>query len=829
MITIKNFLLLFVLFAIVSGNNTFHPTPDREYDLLHSVIDIYIDLNARSVEGNVTHTLSLLAGQMDSISFNSKNIDVRSISIDGNNSKSFEVTKNKLIIPLDRDYNLDDLVTVNIEYKAVPKLGCFFVQPDSVYPEKHFQAWTQGEQMHNQHWVPLYDYPNDKSTFECILTVDTPYVAISNGALIEVKRSKGRRTFHWSESAPMVSYLISFVVGNYKEIKDHSSDTPVSYWVYPEHDRDDAIRSFGFTPEMLTVFNEYIGFPYPYEKYDQIIIEDFMWGGMENITLSHMSDRTMHTESVRPNHSSEWLVAHEVAHQWYGNLLTTRNWANIWLNEGITSFMEHIWAEHKYGFSEKEYYRYQEVRGVKYADVDKKPMVFFHYEDSNDLFDSNVYAKGAVVMNMLRNILGEKPFQKSLQYYTRENAYKNVESHDLKKAFEEITGKNLFWFFDQWMYAPGLPELTINHRYDKAKAGTVISVEQTQDTTVSSTFQLPFIVLIDDGTVNRFEGNLIKTKQEFFFPSKEPLMVVFDEGFQIPKFLKHKKSDRELTYQLLHAPNVNDRVWAAEEMGKKKTGNKNVKALFHAIKTDEFWGVRKEAAVALSKLKVRGKELQLINTYQNEQDERVKSEIINLFRGAKGKSAPEFLRDIILYEPNDYLVRSAVNSLAKINEDSLLKYMDFILGRESHNDIVRNSGIGKLSVIDPDSHYHQLLDLASYGGTSWSSRTTAVRELEKYIKDHPETLENMIHFLEDPNYRVRWTAINILCKYGGEEHLKKMIEITTDDLLGSMRFSSAKNHLKTRMKRRNAFPGALKISKKELSDIFDQMDQVRLD
>jgi len=614
-----------------------------------------------------------------------------------------------------------------------------------------------------------------------------------------------------------------------RAVKDHSSSVPVSYWVYPEHDRDDAMRSFGLTPEMLTVFNEYIGFSYPYEKYDQIIIEDFMWGGMENITLSHMSDRTMHTESVRSNHSSEWLVAHELAHQWFGDLLTTRNWANIWLNEGITSFMELIWAEHKYGFSEKEYYRYQEVRGVKYADGDKKPMVFFHYEDSNDLFDSNVYAKGAVVMNMLRNILGEKPFQKGLQYYTRENAYKNVESYDLKKAFEETTGKNLYWFFNQWMYTPGLPELTINHRYDKVKGGTVISVEQTQDTTVSSTFRLPFTVLIDDGTINRFEGNLIKTKQEFFFPSKEPLMVVFDEGFQIPKFMKHKKSDRELTYQLLHAPNVNDRVWAAEEMGKKKTGNKNVKALFHTMKSDEFWGVRKEAAAALSKLRVRGKELQLINIYQNEQDERVKSEIINLFRGAKGKSAPEFLRDIILYEPNDYLVHSAVNSLAKTNEDSLLKYMDFILGRESHNDIVRNSGIGKLSVIDPDSHYHQLLDLSSYGGTSWSSRTTAVRGLEKYIKDHPETLENMIHFLEDPNYRVRWTAINILCKYGGEDHLKKMIEITADDLLGEMQFSSGKNHLKTRMEKRNAFPGSLKISKKKLSDIFDQMDQVRLD
>lgn len=829
MIPIKKPIFLIILLSIAGVTEAFHPTPDRDYDLHHSVIDIYIDLNAKSIEGNVTHTLSFLSNGIDSISFNSKDIHVKSILIDGINNESFKTTKNQLLIPFNRDYSLDDTVIVSIDYEAEPKLGCFFVQPDSIYPEKHFQAWTQGEQMHNQHWVPLYDYPNDKSTFECILTVDTPFVAISNGALLDVKRYGDKRTYHWSESAPMVSYLISFVVGEYREVKDNSSSVPVSYWVYPEHDRNDAMRSFGLTPEMLTVFNEYTGFPYPYEKYDQIIIEDFMWGGMENITLTHMADRTMHPESAQPNHSSEWLVAHELAHQWYGNLITTRNWANIWLNEGITSFMELIWAEYKYGFSEKEYYRYREVRGVKHAVYGEKPMVFFNYEDSNDLFDANVYAKGAVVMNMLRYILGEKPFQKGLQYYTRENAYKNVESYDLKKAFEVTTGKNLYWFFDQWMYTPGLPELTINHRYDKKKKGTILTVEQTQDTTVSSTFRLPFTVLIDEGTFKRFNEELTKTKQEFFFPSKNPNMVVFDEGFQIPKFMKHKKSDKELTYQLFNAPNVNDRIWAAEEMGRKKTGNKNVKALFYALESDEFWGVRKEAASALSRVKMKGKESKIINVYKSEQDERVKSEILSLFRKKSGKNTIEFLKEIILHEPKDYLVRNAVNSLAKINEDSLMKYMNFILNRESHNDIVRNSGIQKLSVIDSDSNYHQLLDLASYGGTSWNSRTTAVRGLEKYIKEHPEILEKMIHFLEDPNYKVRWAAVNILCKYGGEDHLNRMLDITEDDILTGMQFSSGKNQLKTRMEKRNAFPGSMKISKKKLSDIFDQMNQVRLD
>ncbi len=822
--------LLLILFCFcVGGNESFHPTPDREYDLLHSVIDIYINLNAKSVEGKVTHTVSLLSNQMDSISFNSKNININSIVIDGKHNESFEMKKNKLVIPLNRNYDLDDKITISIDYEAFPKLGCFFVQPDSVYPEKHVQAWTQGEQMHNQHWVPLYDYPNDKSTFECILTVDTPYVAVSNGALIDIKKSAGKRTYHWSESAPMVSYLISFVAGEFKEIKDNSSSVPVSYWVYPEHNREDALRSFGHTPEMIELFNEYTALPYPFEKYDQIIVEDFMWGGMENITLSHMTDRTMHPESAQPNHSSEWLVAHELAHQWYGDLITTRNWANIWLNEGITSFMELIWAEHKYGISEKEYYRYREVRSVKHADYSKKPMVFYHYEDSNDLFDANVYAKGAVVMNMLQKILGKEPFQKGLQFYTMENAYKNVESYDLKKAFEETTGKNLYWFFDQWMYTPGLPELTVKHRYDKKKKGTIISVEQTQDTTTSSIFRLPFTVLIDDGTINRFNDELTKTKQDFFFPSKEPDMVVFDEGFQIPKFMKHKKSNEELTHQLFHAPNVNDKIWAAEEMGRKKTGSNNIKALFHSMESDDFWGVRKEAATALSNLKLKGKETQIMHLYHQETDARVKSEVLRLLKNSKGDEITQFLTEIIKSDFNDYVVRSAVQSLSGVNEDALMKNLEFILKRESHNDIVRKAGINQLSSLKSDSNFQKLVQLASYGGTSWNSRTTAVRGLEKYVKDHPEVLENMIQFLEDPNYRIRWAAINILCKYGGEDHLKKMLEITENDLLAGMEFSSGKYYVKKRMEKRNTFPGSMKISKKKLADIFDQMDQVRLD
>ena len=830
MIPLKTFQRYYLLITISMGENIYHPTPDRQYDHIHSVIDISVDLDQKTVKGNVEHQLSILSESSNNISFDTRDTRIDSVFANGEKITSFNIVKHKLVVSFSENYEMDDLIEVTIFYESKPKLGCYFVQPDSNYPNKRFQAWTQGEQMDNQHWVPLYDYPNDKGTFECLLTVAEPFTAISNGSLESItSHSNGKRTFHWKESSPMVSYLISFVVGEYQEIKVESPLVPISYWVYPNHSREDANRTFGHTPEMVKVFNDYLNFPYPFEKYDQIIVEDFMWGGMENITLSHMNDRTMHPHTAIPNYSSEWLVAHELAHQWFGNLITTRNWANIWLNEGLTSFMELIWAEHKYNYAEKEYYRLREVRSMKNVVHKNKPMVFFNYEDSNDLFDANVYAKGAVVMNMLRNYLGHKPFKKGLRFYTKENAYKNVESFDLKKSFEVTTGKNLYWFFNQWMYNPGLPKLTVEHKYSKIKGGTTITVEQTQDTTFSSVFRLPVVLLIDDGSINRFHKEVTKTKQTFFFPSKKPNMVLFDEGFQIPKFFKHKKSISELTHQLFHAPNVNDRIWAAEEMGKKKNNKKVLKPLFHALQNDDFWGVRKESAIALSKLNVKGKENKLKSIYTHESDDRVRSEILNSFKQSKEIITTNFLRDVILNEKNEYLVRSAINSLSKNNLDSLMSLMEFILQRESHNDMVRNSGIQTLSNQITEANFSRLMKLAHYGGTSWNSRIYAVRELEKFVKKYPEIMDTMVVFLEDPHYKVRWEAVKLICKYGGKNHLHQMLSITKNDPLTQMQYGTGKKYLKDRMEKRTSFTGSKKLSTKTLQLFYDLMNPIKKD
>ena len=321
------FVLLSLLFA-ADNDAPSNRTRDRQIDVKHIKIDVSVDLKTESVFGHVIHTLSPLQSQLESFALDGEDMIVRRVRV-GEQDAEFDHSGGKIYITLPRKIGWDDTIDVRLDYTANPRLGTFFFKPDETYPDQPWQAWTQGEEEDNHHWVPLYDYPNDKSTFETILTVDQKFEAISNGEFVSLKKNKdGTHTWHWRENHPMVAYLISFVVGEYEKVEDSYQNIPVNYWVYKEN-RKETNRSFGLTTDMMKVFNDLTGIPYPYEKYDQIIVDEFMFGGMENITLTHNTDRTMYDEYAAPDVSSEGLVAHELAHQWYGNMLTTRNWENI--------------------------------------------------------------------------------------------------------------------------------------------------------------------------------------------------------------------------------------------------------------------------------------------------------------------------------------------------------------------------------------------------------------------------------------------------------------------------------------------------------------------
>jgi len=777
----------------------YHSTPDREKDMLHMSLDIEVDIPEGRISGSVSHTFTPFSSACQRISFDSDRTTIHGVTLKGQ-ALDFQLNGQTLWIDLDKSYSWEDTITVKINYTSYPTMGFYFVRPDSSYPEKQLQGWTQGEDTDNHFWVPMHDYPNDKMTWECKLTVDKPLSAISNGELVSVNEQGDQRIFHWRENVPNVSYLLSVAVGDYKKIEDEWDGIPVNYWVYQHHDRDDALRSFGKTPAMMEFFSDITGVRYPFEKYDQTILEDFMWGGMENVTNTHQTDRTMHPENVRPIHSSDGLVAHELAHQWYGDYLTTRNWANVWLNEGFATYLDLLWTEHETGPELAEYERLGNLSATVWADRSyRRPTVQPYYYNSIELFDSNIYAKGSIILNMIRRILDDDAFFRGLKYYTRTNAANNVETTDLKKAFEVTTGKNLAWFFDQWVYKPGIPEITASYRYNRRSKLVSLTLKQTQDVESTSLFKLPMTVVIDDGNIHRHEIFFDKEEDTFTFPAEmEPLMVVVDEGQQIPKRLTFEKKTDKLLYQLQNAPAPNDRIWALRELSDTRSTKKIHTALVNALENEPKWYVRRQVVNTYGSLEPRNGETELMAAYAG-QDDRIKRAIISALREYDTDSVKSFLEDKMDNEENDYLVSAAFSALIKLDLEKAKEKFDWAMEQESHSETIRSTALSILTEEKTDSNLAKLKELAVYGAAPYNMRGSIFNRIASYRKDHPELIDFFAENINDSHRWVRWTCADQIIRHGNADQFADVLEMADGEPLRSGRIADIYSALDSRL------------------------------
>ena len=795
-------------------------TRDRTVDIHHIKIDVAVDLESQSVYGHVVHTLSPFSRSLESFYLDAEDMTIRRVRLNDKDI-GFDHTGDKLHLSLNKPIGWLDTVTVRIDYTAYPRRGTFFIKPDETYPDKPWQAWTQGEETDNHHWVPLYDYPNEKSTFETILTVDQKFKAVSNGELVSLSENQdGTHTWHWRENFPMVAYLISFVVGEYVKVEDSYKDIPVNYWVYKDN-QNEAMRSFGLTPDMMEYFGEVTGVEYPYEKYDQIIVDDFMFGGMENITLTHNTDRTMYDQFAAPDVSSDGLVAHELAHQWYGDMLTTRNWANIWLNEGFATFFSRKYREHKFGYDEGEYLRFGEMSS--YFGSNKKwrrPTVHHSFYVPMDLFDGHVYAKGSLILNMMQDYLGDDAFWRAIQHYTRLNQYKNVETEDLKKAIEEITGQNMDWFFKQWIYEPGFPEYDVKWSYNQRNRTVKLSVKQKQELKNNDLFKMPVQVRVDD----QIHTIWIEDKELVYeLPvDMRPKLVIFNAGMRIPCKVTFNKTVSEWIIQLEKGPHILDRIGAIQVL-KTKKGRRSVEtALLDAAKSDPFWGVRKEAVNAFANLKSKKYADELMALAEG-QDNRVRRAIWNGLKNYKdNEDVSLFLQNVILSDNKYYSISDAFKSLVVVDTAAARKKVNALLDTESHTDVIRKSAITYFGSVVNDQNYERLKELAVYGGTTWEVRPETVKQLGKYVKTKPKTLDLFVDLLEDKSYDVRRNAVRALGKYGNRKHLGALDEVLERDPMISRDVRAAKKNILNPPKK-----PAKKGPEKELEEANKKLEDIR--
>lgn len=557
---------------------TKHERPQRTYDVLHYIIRTSFDVPNKTIIGDETVALKPLANGFNSFELDASNMKIEAVTL-SETSTTLQWTQppDKLAITLDRAYEPSETISVRIRYRATPTRGLYFIPgypPGSAASwSKPAQIWTQGEPEDNHHWFPCYDFPDDKATSEQYITTGAGEIAISNGTLLETKtNADGTHTFHWKMEQPHASYLTSLVVGNYAKLEDAYKNITLEYYTY-RGTEETARRAFIKTPEMMSLFSQKLDYEYPYDRYAQTVVASFIFGGMENITATtHADSEILYGNTKEAQLSSENLISHELAHSWFGNLVTCKDWSELWLNEGFATFMEAVFREHEAGRdayleemrSNTSLYFIEDL--LKY----RRPLVYNLYGSAIDIFDATVYKKGALVLHMLRETVGDEMFWKALHRYLEEYKYKPVGTSDLQRVFEETTGQRLGWFFDQWVYKAGFPELRVRSFYHAPTQNLTLEVTQTQSAAAMTplVFRLPVEIELATDKGERTERiEITQRSQRFTFKlDGKPLMIRFDKGARLLKKIDFPQPASMLKYQLAHSSDVAGRIEAAEAL-----------------------------------------------------------------------------------------------------------------------------------------------------------------------------------------------------------------------------------------------------------------------
>jgi aminopeptidase N len=604
-----------------------HFIRSRDYDMRHIALNLQFDWEKEQTFGTAAITLAPLMPNLQTVNLDAGAMTINSVKLNGKDLKfSYDEPNTNLTINLDRVYGIGEAVTLVVDYRTKGIVvantlgfgaggGLKFIKPDARNPNRRRQVWSQGESDYNRFWFPSYDSPNDFATTELTATVEKPMFVVSNGKLIERKDNKnGTETFHWKMDTPHANYLTSIVVGEYAEIKGEYAKIPVSTYLFPNEAKEGEV-SVKRLPEMVKFFSEKTGVKYPYVKYAQTMAEGF-GGGMENISATTMTPTMIHDQRELLDFDSEGLQSHELAHQWFGDYVTCREWSEIWLNESFATYMQALWDENSKGH---DYFLYSDVRSNQQAYLNtwnqgtRRPIVTKYYTNADALFDTYAYPRGGAVLHMLRKHLGDEQFFKSLNHYLTKNANSPVQTEQLRIAIEETTGQSMDWFFDQWLYKMGHPIFEVTQNYDAAAKKLTLNVRQTQKIDLLNEYPQAefFRAKLDVEIDGRVEQIWIEPKAEnvytFDAPTK-PQLVNFDYEGTLIKELKFEKSTDELLYQFKNDKDVLGRVWAMNQLvpryKSKDTGDadraKILAAMNQAITGEALWLVRRDVIQALA-------------------------------------------------------------------------------------------------------------------------------------------------------------------------------------------------------------------------------------
>ncbi len=664
---------------------SYNPSRQRFVDLIHTKIEANLNWEDSQINGIATISRTPHFYTIDSVVLDAKGMEIKSVTQAGK-ALSYDYSDgNVLIVYLGKSYKKDELITLTIDYIAKPEeretsgsaaitsdKGLYFINPTGEEEGKMPQVWTQGETEANSVWFPTIDAPNMKSSQELLLTVDNKYTTLSNGKLISSKKNAdGTRTDYWKQDLPHAPYLFMLAVGEFKVVKDSytrgdGKKIEVNYYVEAEYEKD-ARAIFGKTPKMIKFFSNKLGVEYPWDKYSEIVVRDYVSGAMENTGAVIFGDYVYKTKRELIDGNDESTIAHELFHHWFGDLVTCESWANLPLNESFANYSQYLWDEYEYGIDEADYNAIEEANGY-YQSYGYHDLINFYYDDKEEMFDGHSYNKGGRILHMLRNHLGDDAFFQGLNKYLTTNAYKSAEVHNLRLAMEEVSGEDLNWFFNQWFLGKGHPVIFTEQEINQVQQTVTLRVQQAQSFDV---FRLPVkIALWDEAGKHSYSVVLDSTNQQFTFPFKGKIAnVLLDEEQMLLAKVYEEKPTAQYIHQFNNAEKFRAKSTALKHIA-KSTDPEKTNVLVNALNA-KFWGIRAEA----------------LNYLKDVED------------AAKQPSYKTSLKKIIESDPKSKVRNAAVSALSTLEDNEAITIIRRVLKQDSSLMVLGNA-LNELKEID---------------------------------------------------------------------------------------------------------------------------------
>lgn len=763
----------------------------RVTDIIHTRLDVRFDWAKAHLLGKATITAKPYFHPSSTLLLDARGFDIHEVSlVTGDVKKKLEYTyKDDVItIQLDKEYKRDESYKVFIDYTSKPNelksggsaainsdKGLYFINNEGKEKNKPMQIWTQGETQSNSAWFPTIDKPNERMTTELFMTVDKKYTTLSNGDLaFSTDNADGTRTDCWKMELPHAPYLVMMAVGEYAVVKDKWRDKQVNYYVEKEYEPY-AKAIFGNTPEMMEFYSNKLGVAYPWSKYSQVVVRDYVSGAMENTTATVHGEFLQRTDRELLDNTNEDVVAHEMFHQWFGDLVTCESWSNLPLNESFATYGEYLWIEYKYGRDEaddhldSDLYRYLSESMRKQVDL-----VRFNYDDREDMFDGHSYQKGGRVLHMLRKYVGDDAFFASLKLYLEKNKYTAVEIHQLRLAFEEVTGEDLNWFFNQWFLSKGHPDLQFSHQYDSTSRKVLVTIKQKQDFSKTAVFRLPMAIdIYAGGTKERHNIVVEKSGQEFLFSVKaKPDLVNIDAEKMLLCTKKDQKTNAELVFMFNNAPLFLDRAEAIEQLGERLYDSLAKRTVMKAL-DDKFHGIRQLAIQKLSKVGDPDIRPKLVLLAQKDEKAAVRSQALDVLNKRYQDAEMTAVNKALMNDRSYSVVRSALNGVTSANSQEGIKLAKELEGEKNAALLSTIASIYANHGTDENNDFF-LKTVDRFNGFEQITFVTYYTMFLKKCKD--ETINTGLPLIEN----IAKNGSNKWVKYYGKSSLNGLLDMYTD-------------------------------------------------